>query len=329
MRDFGVIVVCCAMDVHLARGCCASIRHFLGDTPICLLVDGHVDVSDISSIYNTAVIRNVDLSEQRLREVCCGWGYTKMAAHWVSPFATFLLLDADTAIWGDVRRHADFENFDIVVDRHMADLFPGHMSRAVAPIFGAEAVLKSQLRRLHVKKWYFDVSRMDETIPAVHWENAIEELFCSAVTFARRGSFDLQRFYDLLDRGDADPDLFAAGEMGIYNAMVIESGLRTDHRTGLHQFVQMDSRSNLMRRFTVDAETGPIVGEEATVLHWAGETRPTLDGRLAYSDPMTFFRRKFYQDRGINEPKHVDKILRNEDLMYRDLRPIPAFAANG
>jgi hypothetical protein len=33
MKDFGIIVACYQKDYRFAKGCCASIRYFLGDVP--------------------------------------------------------------------------------------------------------------------------------------------------------------------------------------------------------------------------------------------------------------------------------------------------------
>ena len=35
---------------------------------------------------------------------------------WASLYETFLLVDADTIVWGDMRTLADFDRFDFIVD---------------------------------------------------------------------------------------------------------------------------------------------------------------------------------------------------------------------
>jgi hypothetical protein len=37
-----------------------------------------------------------------LREKSFGWGKTKMIAFWESPWQNFLVLDADTNVWGNI-----------------------------------------------------------------------------------------------------------------------------------------------------------------------------------------------------------------------------------
>ena len=40
LGEFGVVIPTKEAHLHWVRGTCASIRHFMGDTPICVLLDG-------------------------------------------------------------------------------------------------------------------------------------------------------------------------------------------------------------------------------------------------------------------------------------------------
>jgi hypothetical protein len=323
MSEFGVIIVCCAGDVHLARGCCASVRHFLGDVPICLIVDGDVDTDDFVQAFGAQVIRQKDFADQALRDSCFGWGRTKMIAHWEAPWPTFLLVDADTVLWGDVRRHARFDRFDMVTDRHVADSFAGtHNSLALATFLGDEETANTLRKWRHVATWFYDVSRLGELEPSVDWPATIDRLFCPGAFFARRGVLSRGRFLDLVGLAREQPGLFSRGEMGVHNALVMGSAIRLDQRSDMHQLVHMSSPAALARRFPVGPD-GPVVPDEAAVIHWAGGMKPTLDGRLAYSEPMNFFRRKFLHACGMTDRRAVDLKLAGEDEIYADLHAIP------
>lgn len=323
MNDFGVIIVCYAGDVHLARGCCASIRHFLGDVPICLIVDGDVDVDDFVRAYGVQVIRQTDFADRALRETCFGWGRTKMIAHWEAPWPTFLLVDADTVLWGDIRRHARFDQFEMITDRHIADSFPGaHNALALASFLGEAATLDTLRKRRHVTKWFYDVAMLGEIEPEIDWEATVERLFCTGAYFSRRGALNRERFLHLVALARQWPGLFSRGEMGVHNALALNSAIRIDQRSDMHQLVYMSSAEELARRFPVGPE-GPLVSDEAVVIHWAGGMKPTLDGRLAYSEPMNFFRRKFLHACGMNDSLAIDARLADEDEIYADLHAIP------
>ena len=68
MEDFGIIIACCDQDYLFAKGCCASIRYFLGDVPICLLIDGTFSVSDLEKSYGVRVIDRTTVSQEVLRK---------------------------------------------------------------------------------------------------------------------------------------------------------------------------------------------------------------------------------------------------------------------
>jgi hypothetical protein len=321
MCDFGVIISCCAEDVHLARGCCASVRHFLTRTPICLIVDGDIDVGDFVQAFGVMVMRRSDFADPDLRRSCFGWGRTKMASHWEAPWPTFLLVDADTILWGDVRCHARFDRFDMISDRHVADVFAGTLnSILLATLLGDAEVAKTERKYAHVKRWYFDVPELAKRVPGVDWTTATDRLFCPGALFARRGILSRERLLAFIAMGHAEPGLFSPGEMGVLNATVLESDIRLDQRSDLHQLVYMSSGTDLARRFPVGPD-GPVVGDEAVVIHWAGGQKPTIDGRLAYSDPMTFFRRRFLRACGCHDRRIIDDVLAREDEIYAHLVP--------
>jgi hypothetical protein len=44
VNKFGIVIACCTSDAHYAKACVYSIRHFLGDVPVCLFVDGDTGI---------------------------------------------------------------------------------------------------------------------------------------------------------------------------------------------------------------------------------------------------------------------------------------------
>jgi hypothetical protein len=56
--DFGVVIPASAEHLHWVRGACASVRHFMGDTPICVLVDGSVILKSMI-IFLTLIINQL------------------------------------------------------------------------------------------------------------------------------------------------------------------------------------------------------------------------------------------------------------------------------
>jgi hypothetical protein len=73
MEDFGIIIACCYQDYLFAKGCCASIRHFLGDVPIGLIVDGTFSLSSLEKEYGVRVLNHHTVTNEFLRkEVLAG-----------------------------------------------------------------------------------------------------------------------------------------------------------------------------------------------------------------------------------------------------------------
>lgn len=101
MKDFGIIVAYYRKDYNFAKGCCASIRYFLGNIPICLIVDGTFSVRELEKTYGVCALYRDNVTNHVLRERSFGLGLPKMVSFWESPWENFLYLDADTVVWGD------------------------------------------------------------------------------------------------------------------------------------------------------------------------------------------------------------------------------------
>ena len=54
---FGFVTGCHAGDKFMVQATLASMRHYCPDVPICLTVDGDVDVSDLEKQYDLIVLR--------------------------------------------------------------------------------------------------------------------------------------------------------------------------------------------------------------------------------------------------------------------------------
>lgn len=280
MKDFGIIIACCDQDYMFAQGTCASIRHFLGDVPICLIIDGTFSVEPLRKAYGIHVINRNNVSNPLLRERSFGWGLTKMVAFWESPFEHFLFLDADTNVWGNVLKYADFENHDVVIDK---------------PRYEAEFTDQE------VNHFFFDTAGLEKIFPSFDWRKHRNKYFCTGTFFATRGIFTVEEYIEILDLNSRTP-IFKFGEMGMLNFMLCraeEEGRIKIGQESMQIIVPDFSQSDLKKRFPV-AGVGPVVDDEDVVIHWCGP-KPTSMTKLAYADPMTFSRLKFIQDSwGVN-----------------------------
>jgi hypothetical protein len=275
MEDFGIIIACCYQDYLFAKGCCSSIRHFLGDVPIGLIVDGTFSVSSLEKSYGVHVINHQSVTNEILRQRSFGWGKTKMIAFWESPWKHFLVLDADTNVWGNVLKYKDFNQFDVVIDQ---------------PRYGYSDE--------YVSEFFFEISEMEKHFPNFDWQAHRNEYFCTGTFFATRDIFSLEEYIDILDFTEKHPGVFKYGEMGFLNFMLFRAADEGRIRLGkapMQLIVPDFEQEELKKRFPVK-ETGPVLhNDEAIVIHWCGP-KPMLSSSKAYSEPMSFCRRQFIQN---------------------------------
>jgi hypothetical protein len=113
--DFGFVTGCHAGDKFMVQATLASMRHFCPEIPICLVVDGSFDVSDLESEYGLIVLRVSELPSDKMRELMSGNPRAKNAAMWEGPFEFYVWMDSDAIVWGDfipqVRTDVDFQIF--------------------------------------------------------------------------------------------------------------------------------------------------------------------------------------------------------------------------
>jgi hypothetical protein len=292
MEDFGIIVACCYQDYLFAKGCCASIRHFLGDVPICLIVDGTFSVSSLEKAYGVRVLNHHNVSNEILRQRSFGWGKTKMIAFWESPWKHFLVLDADTNVWGNVLKYANFKNYDAIIDK---------------PRYGYSDEM--------VCEFFFEISGLEKHFPDFNWQAHRNDYFCTGTFFATRDIFSLEEYVDILDFTEKNPEIFKYGEMGFLNFMLfraVDVGRIRLGQVPMQLIVPDFEREELRKRFPVE-EAGPVVqNEEAIVIHWCGR-KPRLSTSEAYPEPMSFSRRQFLHKDGGYTGATADLWLRLED----------------
>jgi len=159
--SFGVIILCNKNDFIFAKGCCASVKYFMPDVPLCLLIDGDFDIGSFPDDYNPIILRKDNINDEFLKENSFGWGITRMIAFWESPFDSFLLLDADTNVWGDIRKLCDLNKYDVVIDK---------------PLYKYDEE--------SINKWFFNTSKINHYFPDFDYKNY--DYVCPAVIFAKK-----------------------------------------------------------------------------------------------------------------------------------------------
>lgn len=291
MEDFGIIVICCDQDYLFAKGVCASIRYFLGDVPIALLVDGNFSVADMQQAYDVKVISRETMTSDVLKQRSFGWGTTRMIAFWESPFKHFLIIDSDVVVWGDVLKYANFNDYDLIIDQPCYPYTPEM-----------------------VQEYFFDLPIFEKDYAGFEWRD--RTFVCPAVLFGTRDIFPLEEYIGILDYLQQKPGVFKYGDMGFINYMMFRGAEEGKLRLGQEdiQYIVADfPREDFEKRYPMGPD-GPIVKDnEGVVIHWAGP-KPTLSTKTTYSDPMNFFRRKALKDYNGTTGIAAEAILQAEDF---------------
>jgi hypothetical protein len=300
MQEFGVIVICTKRDYLFAKGCCASIRYFMGDVPICLLVHGEFDYSQLQKAYNCSVINYDSIKDDDLKRRSFGWGTSRFIAFWESPFETYLLIDSDTVIWGDMGEYAKkFSEYDLIIDK---------------PAYGYSED--------DIKHWFFDIDKVRKLFPDFAFMG--NQYVCPGIVMARKFIFTKEEYMKILDLQDNDPSLFFPGDMGFFNLMTYRSKQEGRLRVGNEaiQYLVCDFKPEEMKKaFPVNGK--PVVTKEATVLHFTGGIKPIRYRKKPhYTEPAMYFRRKYLEDIGI-KGFMASAVLKFEDMQwtYRTQKP--------
>ena len=297
IAEFGVVVPTKAEHLHWARGTCASVRAFMGDTPICIVLDGEGSTEDLRSTYGVVVLRREDVEPRELRDLSFGSLRAKNTVLWAAPFATYLLLDADAVVWGDMRAHADFDRYDFVLDQGG---------------FPADSV----------REWIMDVDRARRHFRDFDASKYASRYVNTGAYFGRRGMLDLDRYLDLLRFQRANPRVFY-GSQGLLNFMVFAALDRGSVRVAQRELQVTTggrTRTELAQRFPI-VDGVPRVEGDPVVLHWVGSTKPRVRERGEdYFAPMTHFRLAFRAASRGRGSRGDRTALRVEDTLATDWR---------
>lgn len=274
-KNFGVIVVCCRTDFSYAKGAVASVRRFMPGVPICLLIDGPFNPRGFVARYGLDLINRPLIRDPFLKAHARGSSVTKMIALWESPYEHFLLLDADTVLWGDIRGLADFTKFDFIVDTGPSSMPPDAMNQYI-----------------------FDTKLIETYQP--DFNHAGRRYFCAGVFFGSRGRIPIEEFKRFMDK-QKELQLFRCHDQGWFN-FIIHYGkqtgrLRVDQKT-IQYNVSDHSRQETKRRFGA-APPDPVA--DPIVIHWSGAINPLwMKRRETWAEPMLYFRRQLLAEAGLH-----------------------------
>jgi len=293
---FGFVTGCHAGDKFMVQATLASMRYYCPAVPICLVVDGAFDVSDLESEYDLLVLRVPELRSNKMRTLMSGNYKAKLAAMWEGPFEHYVWLDSDAIVWGDfiaqIRTDVDFQIFwsEISIPADATEIPPW------------------------LPHFYFDLQKLHRFDPEFEWRG--NAYFSSGAFGCRRNAIP----FDIWDRAESwareSPGLFAWGEMGMLNYLVYSMTQHGEIKsviTNLQHIWGHHGKEELIQDCVGLGWHFPKEVRRPRVAHFCGR-KPFLFDRHAYSRPFTIARlehhRRQHGELGawlavLNEERHV------------------------
>jgi hypothetical protein len=272
----GVVIAVWAGDVYLAKACCASVRRFMGDIPITLLVDGSAtDTRELQLLPGVQRLVVQEVMDEEYVRLCTGTSWTKLLLFWRSPYERFLCIDADTILWGDVRCYAEFDRFDFIAAYNL------HQRRTLsAPE--------------DIQRFVFDADIIRKVNPSFNWQE--QEFANCGVFFARRGVFSQTELMALRRL-----DCWRCYEQGLLNYLRWQKG--NPRIGGLRmQLFPADPA------FQPDDRYLPRDFQQPVIIHWVGK-KPKLGRPFRAAND---YRKLFLEQTG--RTKLLDARLFIEDI---------------
>ena len=274
---FGFVTGCHAGDRFMVQATLASMRHYCPSVPICLVVDGFFDVSDLQAEYGLIVLRISELPSLEMRQMIGGNYRAKLAAMWEGPFEFFVWLDSDAIVWGDfsqlIRRDLDFQIFwsEISIQPNETEIPPW------------------------LSHFYFDIKKLRQYDNDFNWKGL--PYFCTGAFGCTRGAIPFSNWVSIESWGRSVPGLFAWGEMGMLNYAVHSLSQKGKLKTEMADLQHIWLHHG-KEEFKEDCKNSgwkfPKIIKRPRVGHFCGR-KPFLFDHKAYSRPFTIARLEHYR----------------------------------
>ena len=306
---FGFVTGCHAGDKFMVQATLASMRHYCPEVPICLVVDGNFDVSDLAKEYDLIVLRVCELPSADMRKLISGSSTAKHAAMWEGPFEFYVWLDSDAIVWGDftphVRTDVDFQIFwsEISIPANATEIPPW------------------------LPHFYFDPSKLKRFDPEFDWRG--HAYFSAGVFACRRDAIPFVKWTEVEFWGKETPGLFGDfSDQPLLNYFVHSMTQRGELKVAMSDLQHISGHHGIdeLKQDCADSNWHfPQKVRRPRVAHFCGR-KPFLFDRYAYSRPFTIARlehhRRQHGELGawlavLNEEQYV-----LADKFWRRLQPL-------
>jgi len=294
LAPFGFVTGCHAGDKFMVQATLASMKHFCPEIPICLVVDGDFDVSDLEEEYRPILLRVSELPSEKMRNLVSGNGRAKLAAMWEGPFEFYTWLDSDAIVWGDftpqVRTDVDFQIFwsDIDIAADATEIPPW------------------------LPHFQFDPQKLRKFDPKFDWRG--NAYFSAGVFACKRDVIPFEKWIEAELWGKETRGLFGDfSDQPLLNYFVhsmTQSGEIKSAMSDLQQIWAHHGKEELVKDCIGAGWHFPTKIHRPRVAHFCGR-KPFLFYRDTYSRPFTIARLEHHR-RAHNELASWQMLLREE-----------------
>lgn len=270
---FGFVTGCHGGDKFMVQATLASIKHYCPTIPICLVVDGDIDVSDLESEYGLIVLRISELPSQEMRKLISASPRAKLAAMWEGPFEFYVWLDSDAIVWGDftphVRTDIDFQ------------------------VFWSEISIPADATQIPswLPHFYFDPKRLRHVDSEFDWRG--KAYFSAGVFACRRDVIPFEKWVEAESWRKEIPDLFSAfSDQPLLNYFVHCMAQRGEIKSAMSDLQHVcgyHGKEELMQDCLGAGWHFPESIQRPRIAHFCGR-KPFLFDRATYSRPFTIAR---------------------------------------
>ena len=272
--EFGFVTGCYGRDLPMVQATLASIQHYCPDVPICLIVDGDVNVGGLADQYNLQILKIADIESDRIRRIVQRSTRSKLAAIWEGPFERFVWMDSDAIVWGDfIKEVRDDVDFQIFWDRISIGA-----DEDVAPAW--------------LSHYYFDAERLRSFDPGFNWRG--KAYFCDGVFACRRGAIPIEKWEEVLSWRESPrnpwPSSFNCMPMMNYIVhSMADRGIITTAMTDLQHIPVHHGKEEIEADLVGAGWRFPDMVKRPRTLHFCGR-KPYTFSRDAFTKPFTIAR---------------------------------------
>ena len=253
----------------------ASMRHFCPQIPICLVVDGCFDTSDLEREYGLIILRVAEVPSEKMRRLISGNRRAKLAAMWEGPVEFYVWLDSDAIVWGDftpyVRTDVDFQIFwsDVSIPADATEIPPW------------------------LPHFYFDPQKLKQYDPEFDWRG--HAYFSGGVFACKRDLISFQKWMTVESWRKERAGLFGRGgfyDQPLLNYFVHSMTQRGEIKNGMSDLQHIPGYHGTAELERDCADAGwrfPANIQRPRVAHFCGR-KPFLFDRQGYSRPFTIAR---------------------------------------